>query len=118
LHVRSVSKNELAFRIVAAGVAVVAWTQHGSVRWILGGVFVAISLIWIGRELLAIRTLRSSANAELTTASDDELLTTWKDFHEFTLPRYSRSVRRSVARRQQAIERELRSRGIVPPEGR
>jgi hypothetical protein len=71
----------------------------------------------MGREGLALRALRSSWKAELASASDDELLTTWEDFGEF-VSGSPRVVRRSLVRRQRAVERELRSRGIAPPEKR
>jgi membrane protein YdbS with pleckstrin-like domain len=109
-------KNPIALlQIVAAGVFVAMLTQHGSTRWVLGGILYLLLFVVVVHEFLAVRSIRSGFKAELATVSDDELLTRWRDLND--VGQIGPAVaRRSLARQRRAVERELGSRGVALPE--
>ena len=105
------SRWEAGFYVAPMGFLVAAWALGGTSGEILWGISGLILLIGLVRGQRALRAARAGLDATVRNASDDELLTTWSEFPES-------GNRGWLARRRRELQRELRIRGLVPPEDR
>src|SRR5207302_595978 len=80
-------------------IAVASFTAGGTAGWALGGCLLVLHAVF-ARDWLGLRAERSRFYAALASASDDELLTTWRDVTESERRTHLAVLRRSMARRR------------------
>jgi hypothetical protein len=103
--------------VVALGFFWTGWLIHGSVSWILIGACFLLLFVGLAHSLLENHADRSRYKTELRSASVDKLLTEWRGRKESEQVVPSPPwARRFLARQRRPVERELRRRGLVPPE--